>query len=133
VKRFLSNQTPALLICRAALSFSWIYQGAVPKILFCSSGETKLLVHIIPVYAWACLAVTWMGVAEIAFGVLLLVARRGWVFWLNVLTLSGLLLFVALFEPGMFTLPFNPLTLNTALIALSIIAVMELKKLNSGV
>jgi hypothetical protein len=131
--RLFSSQTPTLLICRAALCFSWVYQGAVPKIVCRSSGETDLLGHIIPVYKLACLAVTWMGVAEIAFGLLLLVATRGWVFWLNVLTLIGLLLFVALFEPGMFTLPFNPLTLNISLIALSVIAVMELKKLNSGI
>jgi len=132
VNRLFSNQSPVLLICRAALGFSWIYQGAVPKLLYCSAGETELLGHIIPVYQWACMAVSWMGIAEILFGLLLLVTFRTWLFWLNMLTLIGLLLFVALFEPGMFTLPFNPLTLNTALIALSAVAVMELKKLNSG-
>jgi hypothetical protein len=127
------NQTPTLLVCRAALAFSWIYQGAVPKIICRSSGETDLLSHIIPVYQWACIAVTWMGIAEIIFGILLLVASLSWLFWLNVLTLIGLLCFVALFEPVMFTLPFNPLTLNLSLIALSVIAVLELKKLKTGI
>lgn len=130
--RLFLNQTPVLLMCRAALSFSWIYQGVVPKILYCSTGETELLGHLIPVYQWVCIAIVWMGAAEIAFGVLLLIATKSWVFWLNVVALSGLLLFVALFEPGMLTLPFNPLTLNIALIALSAIAVMELKKSNTG-
>ena len=59
----------------------------------------------------------------------LLVASRAWVFWLNIIVLSGLLLFVALFEPAMFALPFNPLTLNVSLIALSLVALLELKKL----
>lgn len=128
---FFSNQSPALLICRAALSFSWIYQGAVPKMACRSKGETDLLAHIIPVYQSACEAVLWIGAAEILFGVLLFVAVREWMLWLNMMALSGLLLFVALFEPAMFTLPFNPLTLNCSLIALSLIALMELKKLKT--
>ncbi len=128
----LSVRTPALLICRLALAFSWIYQGLVPKIVCRSSGEIELLGHLIPVYRWVCLAVTWMGVGEIVFGIFLLVASRAWAFWLNIVTLAGLLFYVALFEPGMFTLPFNPLTLNIALIALSVIAVLELKKSKTG-
>jgi len=129
--RFFSNQTPVLLWCRAALAFSWVYQGAVPKIACQSRGETELLGHIIPVYKWACEAVLWMGVAEIVFGLFLLVARWSWVFWLNVAALTGLLCFVALFEPVMLSLPFNPLTLNVSLIALSVIAVLELKKIKT--
>jgi len=127
--RFFSNQTPVLLLCRAALAFSWVYQGAVPKLVCQSRGETDLLGHIIPVYQWACEAVLWMGIAEIVFGLFLLVARWSWVFWFNAAALFGLLAFVALFEPAMFSLPFNPLTLNVSLIALSAIAVLELNKL----
>ncbi len=127
--RFFSSQTPVLLLCRAALAFSWVYQGAVPKIACQSRGEIELLGHIIPLYQWVCEAVFWMGIAEILFGLLLFVASRAWVFWLNIIVLSGLLLFVALFEPAMFALPFNPLTLNVSLIALSLVALLELKKL----
>ncbi len=125
---FFSKQTPALLLCRFALAFSWVYQGAVPKIACQSSGEIDLLGHVIPVYQWACEAVFWIGVAEILFGLFLLVASWRWVFLLNVVTLAGLLVFVALFEPTMYSLPFNPLTLNVSLIALSVIAVLELNK-----
>ncbi len=128
---YFSNQTPGLLLCRAALSFSWVYQGAVPKIVCQSRGEIDLLGHIIPVYQWACEAVLWMGIAEIVFGLFLLVARWSWVFWLNAASLVGLLCFVALFEPTMFSLPFNPLTLNVSLIALSVIAVIELNKIKT--
>jgi hypothetical protein len=127
--RLFVNQTPSLLICRLALAFSWVYQGAVPKIVCQSRGELDLLGHLIPVYQWACEAVFWIGMAEILFGLFLLVAVWRWVFWLNIAALTGLLLFVVLFEPEMFTLPFNPLTLNVSLIALSVIALLELKKL----
>ncbi len=130
--RFFSTQTPVLLICRAALSFSWVYQGAVPKIACQSSGEIALLGHILPLNQWVCEAIFWIGIAEILFGLILLVASHAWVFWLNVVALIGLLLFVAIFEPAMFALPFNPLTLNCSLIALSVIAWLELKKLNTS-
>jgi hypothetical protein len=127
--RFFVDQTPTLLICRTALAFSWVYQGAVPKMVCQSKGEIDLLSHIIPVYQWVCQGVFWIGAAEILFGLLLLVTAWKWVFQLNITVLTGLLLFVALFEPAMFTLPFNPLTLNVALIALSVIALLELKKI----
>lgn len=121
---------PVLLISRIALAFSWIYQGAVPKLVCRSSGEIELLGHVIPVYQWACMAVGWMGAGEILFGLFLLVARRAWVFGLNIAVLSALLLYVLLFEPALFTEPFNPLTLNVSLIGLSLIAILELKQVN---
>jgi uncharacterized membrane protein len=131
--RLFLRGTPVLLICRIALAFSWIYQGAVPKIACMSKSEIDLIGHLIPVYQWACEAVFWMGIAEILFGLFLLVTRWRWVFWLNVVALIGLLCFVALFDPTMFTLPFNPLTLNVALIALSVIAAGDLKKSQIGI
>lgn len=124
--------TPALLISRMALAFSWIYQGAVPKLVCRSSGETDLLGHVIPVYEWACMAVSWMGAGEIVFGVILLFTRRMWVFRLNVVALAALLVYVLVFEPYLFTEPFNPLTLNVSLIGLSLIAILELKKVKEN-
>ncbi|MEI7707598.1 MAG: DoxX-like family protein [Chlorobium sp.] len=126
--RFFSNQTPTLLLCRIALAFSWIYQGAVPKIVCQSRGEIDLLGHVIPVYQWVCEAIFWIGAGEIAFGLLLLLAAWSWLFWINIVSLTGLLLFVLLFEPAMFTLPFNPLTLNISLIVISVIALIEIHK-----
>ena len=130
--RFFFNQSPALLLCRISLAFSWIYQGAVPKIVCQSRGEIDLLGHLIPVYQWVCEAVFWIGTGEILFGLLLLVAAWSWLFWLNIVALIGLLLFVLLFEPAMFTLPFNPLTLNVSLIALSVIALIEMNTIKTG-
>lgn len=126
--RVFSKETPTLLLSRIALAFSWIYQGAVPKIVCQSRGEIDLLGHVIPVYQWVCEAIFWIGAGEIAFGLLLLFAAWSWLFWLNIVALTGLLLFVLLFEPAMFTLPFNPLTLNISLIALSVIALIEIHK-----
>ena len=122
-----SRQSPVLLISRIALAFSWIYQGAVPKIVCKSPGEVNLIAPIAPVFRIACSLITWMGYGEIVFGVLLLVVASRWLFRLNVAVLLLLLGWVAVVDPGMFTLPFNPLTLNAALIGLSLIALHEMK------
>lgn len=123
----LFRQSPVLLICRVVLAFSWIYQGIVPKIVCKSPGEVDLITPVAPVYQIACSLITWMGYGEILFGVLLL-AAGAWAFRLNVAVLLLLLGWVAVVEPSMFTLPFNPLTLNVSLIGLSLIAMYELKR-----
>lgn len=123
-----SRQSPVLVICRVMLAFSWIYQGMVPKIVCKSPGEVNLLAPVAPVYQVACSLITWMGYAEILFGVLLLLTPSRWPFTMNIAVLLSLLGWVAVVEPGMFTLPFNPLTLNVALIGLSLIALQELRK-----
>ena len=125
MKQYL-RQSPVLLVCRVALAFSWIYQGAVPKIVCKSPGEVNLIAPVAPVYRIACSLITWMGYGEIVFGLMLLVAGR-WLFGFNVAVLLALLGWVAVVDPTMFTLPFNPLTLNVSLIGLSLIALYELK------
>ena len=129
--KLFAEQGSVMLFSRLALAFSWIYQGAVPKLVCRSDGETDLLGHVIPVFQWACMAVSWMGAGEIVFGLLLLATRRIWIFQLNIAVLFSLLIFVLLFEPQLFTEPFNPLTLNVSLIALSLVAIAELKKMKN--
>lgn len=124
----LKENTPALAVSRVVLAFSWIYQGAVPKIACQSPGEIELLGHVVRTYELACSLVTWMGYGEILFGIVLLFTFRSWVFLLNIIALLILLLYVAVFQPGLFILPFNPLTFNVSLIGVSLIAYMELAK-----
>ena len=123
-----SRQAPTLLICRIVLAFAWIYQGLVPKIVCKSPGEVSLLAPVAPVFQIACTLITYMGYGEIVFGLAILVLAKRWMFQLNIVALVLLSVYVAVVEPGMFTLPFNPLTLNAALVALSLIALQELNK-----
>lgn len=125
------RQTRILLISRIALAFSWIYQGVVPKIVCLSTGEVSLLAPVAPVFRVACSLITWMGYGEVLFGIVLLLTGARWVFGLNIAILVMLLGWVAAVQPGLFTQPFNPLTLNAALIGLSLIAMHELKKIPS--
>ena len=126
MKQFL-RQPPVLLVCRVALAFSWIYQGAIPKVVCKSPGEVNLIAPVAPAYRIACTLITWMGYGEIVFGLVLLFAGA-WAFGFNVAVLLALLGWVAVVDPSMFTLPFNPLTLNVSLIALSLVALYELKR-----
>lgn len=122
------RQTPVLIVSRIALAFSWIYQGLVPKIVCQSPGEISLLAPVAPVFRIACTLVTYMGYGEILFGALLLLLPAKWPFRLNIAVLLLLLVYVAFVEPRMFTMPFNPLTLNVSLIGLSVIALFEMQK-----
>jgi hypothetical protein len=120
------GQTRILLISRISLAFSWIYQGVVPKIVCVSTGEVSLLAPVAPVLQVACSMITWMGYGEVLFGIVLLLTGARWVFGLNIAVLVMLLGWVAVVQPGLYTQPFNPLTLNAALIGLSLIAMHEL-------
>ncbi|WP_294346106.1 DoxX-like family protein [Prosthecochloris sp.] len=129
MNRFKEN-SPVLVTARLVLAFSWIYQGAVPKLICRSPGEIELLEHVIKVNELACTLIVWMGYGEVLFGFLLLFTSRSWVFLLNILALVILLGYVAVFQPELFTLPFNPLILNVSLIGMSLIAYGELRKNN---
>lgn len=131
MKEVFKDNPPVLLIARLVLAFSWIYQGAVPKIICQSPEEIELLEHVIKANELACAMITWMGYGEIVFGTVLLFTGRAWVFLLNVFALLILLTYVAVFQPGLFALPFNPLILNVSLIGMSLVAYSELRKKKS--
>lgn len=112
-------QSPTLLVSRIALAFVWIYQGAVPKLVCQSPVELELLAHLGPALGFLCSV---MGYGEILFGILLLLTPWRWPFVLNMLSMLGLFAYVSLTEPYLLVQPFNPVTLNVAVIALSFIA-----------
>lgn len=114
-----ASQSPTLLVSRIALAFVWIYQGSVPKLVCQSPVELELLTHLGPASGFLCSA---MGYGEILFGILLLLTPWRWPFVLNMLSMLGLFAYVSLTEPYLLVQPFNPVTLNVAVIALSFIA-----------
>lgn len=120
-----TSQSPALLVSRIALAFVWIYQGVVPKLVCQSPIELELLAHLGPAFGFLC---SIMGYGEILFGVLLFLTPWRWPFLLNIAAMLGLLGFVSVTEPGLLIQPFNPVTLNAALIALSITAFSAMGK-----
>lgn len=119
------RQSPVVLISRVALAFVWIYQGIVPKLVCQSPVELGLLAHLGPLYGFLCSV---MGYGEMAFGLLILLSPWRWPFLLNIAAMLSLLGFVSLYEPKLLTEAFNPVTLNVAVIALSILAFISMRK-----
>jgi len=113
-------------ISRIGVAFIWIYHGLVPKLIFSNSDELVMLrnVGISSDNLKASMAA--LGVAEIVFGLSMLL------FWrarslsvatcvLMVLALAG----VIIESPHYLTAAFNPVTLNAATIALSVIGLVS--------
>jgi hypothetical protein len=119
------RQSPVVLVSRIALAFVWIYQGIVPKLVCQSPLELGLLAHLGPALGFLCSV---MGYGEMLFGVLILLSPWRWPFLLNIAAMLGLFSYVSLTEPKLLVQPFNPVTLNVALIALSITAFISMRK-----
>ena len=109
-------------LIRATLGAVWVYQGVVPKLLFPDTGELAILQGAGFSAAAAHRVAAAVGVGEILFGLLffLLPARRlRPVYWLHIVGLLVLGAGALFSQPAVFVAPFNPLTLNVALMALA--------------
>lgn len=114
-------------LTRATLGAVWVYQGVVPKLLFPDTGELGILQGA----GFSAGAAHWVamgvGVGEILFGLLffLLPARRlRPVYWLHLVGLLVLGAGALFSQPAVFVAPFNPLTLNMALMALAAVGLL---------
>jgi len=114
-------------VARISLAWVWIYHGLVPKLLYRDWTEIRLLgdagvdLQLIP----SILQV--FGLAEIGFGLLILANWRSrWPLLATIGIMVGSLLAVAQRSPTLLTGAFNPVTLNTLMIALALIALWTL-------
>ncbi len=68
------------------------------------------------------------GVVEVLFGLcVLMLPRRAWPQWVSALSMAVLLVFVAIYTPHFLVGAFNPVVMNVASIALSIVALFALR------
>jgi hypothetical protein len=112
-------QTLIHAAARGALGVIWIYQGVVPKLLFQDTGEREILRASGLVTGLESRMLTAVGLAEVAFGVLFLTLwRTRSLFLVNAALLVLLALGAAFSQPRLRVAPFNPVTLNLAMIAL---------------
>jgi hypothetical protein len=123
-KQAITAQLSVLLV-NLVLGIVWIYQGLIPKILFTDTGEIEILRQSGLFSGYEENILTIVGMAEIVFGIALILIQRKTLQYLNILGLL-ILTFGAIFSDLMiFTLPFNPFSLNISMIALSIIAILN--------
>lgn len=124
-----TNAQLSVLLVNLTLGIIWIYQGLIPKILFTDTGEIEILRQSGLFNGYEENILTIIGIAEIVFGIVLIFIQRKILQYLNILGLL-LLTFGAIFSDLMiFTLPFNPFSLNISMITLSIIAILNLSYL----
>lgn len=111
-------------IARLALGVVFLYHGLVPKLLFLSPDEVRMIeAHGWPLSTQRIAEVA--GVAEIVLALAILLLRRSrWPLWLAVAALVGLLVDVALFAPELLLGAFNPVSTNIAALALCAIALL---------
>ncbi|GIP40231.1 membrane protein [Paenibacillus sp. J31TS4] len=122
------------LLLTVSLFAIWVYQGLVPKLLVPDSGEMEMLGAVPGFAGYERPLLTLLGLGEIAFGLLFLLLRgraRKRLHQTNLILLFILALSAAA-HPAAYVAPFNPVTLNLAMIALSVISLLNAEELPSA-
>ena len=118
----------SIQIARYALTFSWLYHGIFPKLLYVAPYE-KLLIDSFGFSEQVSYFITKSaGVSEVIFGgVIFIFYRIKSIILLNIFALFGLIIFVAVLQPQLLVEAFNPVTTNLMMIALSVMLFNELQ------
>jgi hypothetical protein len=114
---------------RVGISFIWLWQGLMPKLLFPNVDERTMMAAIgLPPHWLAA-----VGIIEVAlaFAALMLWRWRPFFLW-NIAAMVGALLAVAVGMPSHLVAAFNPVTLNTGMILLSLIGYVAAAELPSA-
>jgi hypothetical protein len=112
-------------VARSTLAFIWLYHGLIPKLLHHDAIELDLLSRVGTPASRLILAVTFAGWGEILFALLLIVLwRHRWPLWLTLTLMLVGIPVIAVSAPAYLSAAFNPLTLNLAIAALSVVALV---------
>lgn len=110
----------AVQLARCILGLSWIYHGLFPKLLTVAPLEKAMTSTLGFSLDTSLLITRSAGLAEVIFGVLLLVFYRNQILLqISILSLLLLCIFVMIQMPLLLIEAFNPVTTNFALIGLS--------------
>lgn len=105
------------------ITFLWLYEGLVPKILYPQAGELTIVQHTGWFPGWEPQVLQLLGLAEIGFGLTAaLWHRRNGIYRLQIITLLLLAGAALLKSPELLQAPFNPLTLSVPMIGLCLAA-----------
>lgn len=106
-------------LARYVIGLTWIYHGIFPKLLQIAPLEQAMTGSLGFSVEITYLLVKTAGVAELIFGlVFICYYRQKTVLLLNIIGLTGLLLFAAIMTPFVLLEAFNPITTNVPLIVL---------------
>lgn len=116
-----------VFLASLCLGIVWIYQGLIPKILFPDSGEIDIIRGSGLFRGYETGLLFLIGVAEIVFGIVLLLYQKKMLHILNIFALGLLLAGAVISDISLFIAPFNPISLNISLISISLISLVNLK------
>lgn len=115
-----------VVLSQFVLATIWIYQGIVPKLLFQDSGELDILKSANLFQGYETSVLTTIGVVEILFGVILIFKWSKGLHYINIIALLLLGIGALFSDFFVYTLPFNPFSLNVAMICLSVISILNI-------
>lgn len=128
-KLLLQKTLTYILVC-LTLAVIWFYQGLVPKILTIHPQEVKMLTALSPAGIHGSTAIQIIGGLEVIFGILFLLPfQKRKLFIFHIIIMILLTIAAVSTAPGSAVHPFNPITLNIAMIFLSIIGFMNSRDL----
>jgi hypothetical protein len=105
-------------VARTTIAVVWVWHGLVPKLLLRNFDERAMLGQAGVPLVW----LPWIGAAEIAFGVLMLCMwNRRPMLIVNAVLMALSTVVVAVCSPAYLGAAFNPVTLNLAVLALSVV------------
>jgi hypothetical protein len=109
-------------VATATIAFVWIYQGAVPKLMFRQSEEIAMLQDAGISASAANSALSLIGFAEIVLGVLvILFSKFRWPFVLTFVLMIIATASVAVHSPARLIAAFNPVSLNVLMAAMAVV------------
>jgi hypothetical protein len=114
---------------RLAIAIIWLWQGLLPKLLFNDADERAMLAasHL------SSALVPMVGLIEIAIAACAILSwRRRSFFLFNVVAMVVALANVAILSPSYLVAAFNPVTLNLAMIALSLVGYIAAAEIPSA-
>lgn len=123
-----ASMTAALMhgLARTTIAAIWIWHGLVPKLIYGSADEIRMLREAGLPPEWA----VWIGAAEVLIGLLVLSTwNRPRILLANVPLMFMATIAVALRSPEYLTAAFNPITLNLSVIMLSIMGWLAAKSM----
>jgi hypothetical protein len=112
-------------LSRLTLAFVWLYHGVVPKLLYHSPDELRMLADagVRSSHLWS--FVSLFGWLEAGFALILIIFWKArWPLWCIMAAMFAATLAVAIDSPAYLIAAFNPLTLNLAVAALAAIGLL---------
>ncbi|MFZ3577265.1 DoxX-like family protein [Virgibacillus sp. DJP39] len=122
--RFFSNSLITFLFF-----FVWVYHGLVPKLLAMHPEELSMITSVLPLsISDSTFIVSIVGILEVLFGIFWLIYPNKYrLYQLQIILFPLLTLGAVLADQNYLTHPFNPLTFNISLLALSVVGLLNSK------